>query len=131
MKNRSEEVIKIMGRKVTELRIKAGLSQLETAKSIGIARTSLTNIENGNQSITPFTMMKFIKLFKCTYDDIFPSQEEVLLPIKDGRQTKHDIKKLKKIQKLTDELKSLLGNEHQPERTVLGIMHPELHDLKD
>ena len=40
------------GRRLRDARDKSGMSQLELAKSVGLARTSITNIEKGRQNFT-------------------------------------------------------------------------------
>lgn len=50
------ELYQEFGRRLRELREKAGLTQDQIAKAIGLTRTSVTNIEAGRQSVDLATL---------------------------------------------------------------------------
>ena len=59
-----------IGRRLKELRIKAGKSQVEVAAAIGISRGHVSAIETGQRPIGRETLMAFAELFGTSLDFI-------------------------------------------------------------
>jgi len=64
-------------------RQKLGLTQAEVANKVGIARTSYTNIENGNKNPSLKIALKIKEIFNIKNDDIFLSDN-----VPNGNKTK-------------------------------------------
>lgn len=60
---------KQIGQRVAELRKKKGLSQSDIAKSIGISRSSLAQIELGNRSVDTLELHKLSQVLGFSLDD--------------------------------------------------------------
>lgn len=78
------EVDKILALKVSaefkKKRKELGLNQEAVASYIGLNRTAITNIENGNQQITAWQFIKFMSLTKA---DLVPTKF-AMVPVKFG-----------------------------------------------
>lgn len=61
---------KINGRKLGELRVKAGMSQRELAKLSGVSQNAIYNYENGKYNPSDATLEKICMVLKITKDDI-------------------------------------------------------------
>ena len=60
-------------------RIKAkrqGMSQEDVAKRIGVSRTTLINIESGDQSVPLHVLLALAHVFQCRLEDLLPQPEE-------------------------------------------------------
>lgn len=60
-------------------RIKAkrqGMPQEEVAKRVGISRTTLINIESGDQSVPVHVLIALSHVFQCKLEDLLPASEE-------------------------------------------------------
>jgi len=66
-----------IGDKIRENRLKNNLKQAELAANIGLERTSITNIEKGNQKVTAFVLFKICKLFKIDFNELLPDSVNV------------------------------------------------------
>ncbi|MCW2264255.1 transcriptional regulator with XRE-family HTH domain [Gluconobacter cerinus] len=94
----SEWVYKELGKKIRERRDDLGLTQLELAQKIGLARGSVANIEAGRQSVL---LHQFLTL--CSVLDLDPclalpspnieSEEQIEMP----ENVRNAVQKLKKI----------------------------------
>lgn len=65
MKQLIEPVYRQLGAKIQQLREALGWRQEELAKKVGLTRTSIVNIEGGNQRILLHDLDKFAKAFNC------------------------------------------------------------------
>ena len=73
MKNLSDEQIYfIIGRKIKETRTRLSITQTELAKKIGMVRTSLTNIESGEQKLPIHVLYKIADILKVPITDLLP-----------------------------------------------------------
>lgn len=65
--------LKAIGRRIKELRMQRGLSQIEMAKQIGISQTNLSNVERGRTGATLANLLKIRSVLKCKMADFFVS----------------------------------------------------------
>ena len=56
---------------VYELRSKAGVTQEELAKTVGVTRQTIIAIEKGNYTPSVFLAMKIAKFFKKPVEEVF------------------------------------------------------------
>ncbi len=61
---------KEIGRRISHLRVRAGLSQEELASSVGISRPSLTQIELGNRNVSAVELTRFSDVLNFSMDEI-------------------------------------------------------------
>jgi len=71
----STEFAKFFGRKVKQLREKAGLSQQQLAETIGIPQSYVSRIENGEHAPTFKTRAKFAGAFGVETRELDPTSE--------------------------------------------------------
>jgi|GEM_PF-6196940 len=103
-----EELKIILGRKLYEQRNKAGLTQEDLARMMGISRVSLANIESGVQILTTVNLFKAANIFNCQLICLLPTKDELSYePIK--VITSLELRKLRRIEKLEKELIRLKG----------------------
>ena len=62
--------------RLAELRKKRGLSQIEFAKQIGSAQTTISNWENGNRDIDSQTIVKLADFFDVTTDYLLGKSDD-------------------------------------------------------
>ena len=62
---------KILGARIAEIRKARNLTQAELSELIGIAPTTLTNIELGKRFLTAATLDKIKKVLEVKYKDLF------------------------------------------------------------
>jgi transcriptional regulator with XRE-family HTH domain len=82
---------KQIGQRITALRKKKGLSQEELAKSIGISRPSLAQIELGNRSVDILELQKISLILEFSLDSFmsadFPTRQDT--DVKEEKKTKN------------------------------------------
>ena len=71
-----------VGRKIRQLREsqaggRARLTQTELAKMVGLERTSITNIERGNQKVPLHALYRLCEALKVPIGDVMPEIAEV------------------------------------------------------
>jgi transcriptional regulator with XRE-family HTH domain len=71
-----EQIYLIIGRKIKETRTRLGITQTELAKKIEMVRTSLTNIESGEQKLPIHVLYKIAGVLKVPIIDLLPEIEE-------------------------------------------------------
>jgi transcriptional regulator with XRE-family HTH domain len=71
-----EQIYLIIGRKIKETRTRLGISQTELAKRINMVRTSLTNIESGEQKPPIHVLYKIAGVLKIPITALLPETEE-------------------------------------------------------
>lgn len=62
-----------LGQKIKECREIAGLTQLNLANRMGLSRTSVTNIEKGNQKISLFSLYSVAFELGVNIEELLPS----------------------------------------------------------
>ena len=72
MNKADKEFQKIVGARILEARINAGLVQEQVAAMLNFSRSQLTNIEIGTCGTTPETIYKLSVIFNCSVVDLFP-----------------------------------------------------------
>lgn len=77
-----KNINKIAGKKIKELREKAGLTQEQLAKKMGISRSSLSLIENGEKNLTLEEVLKFSQFLNTDLNILIGKTKmpEVVLP---------------------------------------------------
>ncbi len=75
MRYSEENFYKIIGEKIRISRQALGISQSELAEKIGLRRTSITNIESGQQKIQIFTLYLISENLKIPIFSLFPAVE--------------------------------------------------------
>jgi len=61
-----------IGRRISEMRRKLGLSAKRVADELQISREAVTHIETGRNNITAVSLWKLATLFDCEIADFFP-----------------------------------------------------------
>ena len=67
---------KQLGSRLRKIRELCGLSQEAVAREIGLPRTALTNIENGNRRVSIFELTKLAEIYKCSPSSFLEESEE-------------------------------------------------------
>lgn len=66
-----------------DLREKAGLSQVELAKKLGVSRSSIGAYENGTRQPSNDTLVKMSELFGCSVDHLLTGKSSLVISNKD------------------------------------------------
>ena len=66
----------LMGTRIKNLRKEEKMSQEELASKLGISRSYLTKIENGQRGLSIEIMQKLCKVFNITMEEFFGTLEE-------------------------------------------------------
>lgn len=69
-----------VGERIRKIRVSAGagaLTQAELAKLVGLERTSITNIEKGNQKVSLHTLFRICEALKVSVADTLPALTDV------------------------------------------------------
>lgn len=61
-----------IGRRIREARLRAGMTQAALGDAVGLARTSMTNIESGNQQPTIHALWRMSDALKVSPCDLLP-----------------------------------------------------------
>ncbi len=74
------ELYASMGILIRQARERIGLTQEELALAISLSRTSVTNIENGNQKLLVYTLFGIADALNVRIMDLIP-QEPIIEPV--------------------------------------------------
>jgi transcriptional regulator with XRE-family HTH domain len=74
--NSKRKIYKTIGEKIKKIR-KGKKSQQELADNLKITRTSVTNIEMGNQRVQIDTLWHIAELLGVSIHDLLPTQKEI------------------------------------------------------
>ena len=80
---------KEIGLRLAALRKAKGLTQEELASQLGLNRTAITQIENGNRDITALELRKLADILGFSIDELVADEfkvEEYILPVSGGRE---------------------------------------------
>ncbi|HCX73887.1 MAG TPA: XRE family transcriptional regulator [Candidatus Cloacimonas sp.] len=77
---------KRVGKRIKELREKHNLTQENLANKLGVNRSLITNLENGNRKITAEEMQKIAQLFNISVDALLNPETEISVML--GNQEK-------------------------------------------
>lgn len=69
------EIYTRVGREILQHRLNAGLSQAELASSIGLTRTSISNIEKGRQKMLLHTLVMIAESLRVPTASLLPASE--------------------------------------------------------
>lgn len=63
-----------IGQQIVARRKAIDINQEDLAKALGVARSSVANIESGRQGCTAMMLWKLARVLKCSIDDFFPEK---------------------------------------------------------
>lgn len=75
-KHQIETLYKEIGKRIRETRELKNINQEELANSIGLSRTSITNIEKGRQKLLVHTLINIAKELSIDVETLLPSYKE-------------------------------------------------------
>lgn len=75
------ELLKFIGNKVKEYRLKKKLNQSDLAKLIGVTNTSVSEYERGRVNIDADTLFQIADVLDAKVDDFFPARKSDSEPI--------------------------------------------------
>lgn len=70
-------LFKLIGQRVARLRTQADINQAELARRVGVARTSITNLEGGRQRATLDHLHRIADVLDIELRDLIPSRAEL------------------------------------------------------
>lgn len=71
-------VYRLVGHKVRDLRTMRGMTQASLAKRIRAARTTITNLEMGNQAVPLHQMFAIAAALETEVAELLPTQSEIV-----------------------------------------------------
>jgi transcriptional regulator with XRE-family HTH domain len=87
-------VYQVVGSKIREQRVKLGLTQEELAAQVGLSRSSITNVEQGRQTILLHQFLEIAQALEISPQALFPElrfKESPQIP----NEIAHLVKRLK------------------------------------
>lgn len=87
MSHSSESAI---GQKIRQFREKAGLSQEQVAKKLGLNRVSYTQLEQGNRKVMAGELVEIAKVFNTTPDVLLGVREEIEVNLEEKPKNKKE-----------------------------------------
>ena len=72
----AREYRRALGRKIQDARKRAGLTQQDLGDEVNLTRTSITNVERGNQSVSVWLLHQIATALDCAPVDLLPSEHE-------------------------------------------------------
>src|SRR5690606_2077777 len=75
------ELLKFIGNKIKEYRLKKKFSQADLAKYIGVTNTSVSEYERGRVNIDADTLFQIADVLEAKVDDFFPARRSDSEPI--------------------------------------------------
>lgn len=99
-----------LGNLIREARTKAGINQSELATQVGLSRTSITNIEIGQQKVQLHTLYEISKVLNISLTKLLPKQENTQLQVLEEEIDTQTIisKEGKAFEQLSEEEKELI-----------------------
>jgi transcriptional regulator with XRE-family HTH domain len=67
-----------VGRRIRAHRRARDLTQEQLADDVDLSRTSITNIEQGNQPVSAWLLWRLSAILGCSVNELLPSAEETL-----------------------------------------------------
>ena len=77
-----------IGRRIRELREKAGMSQDSLAKTLKLPRPAISQIESGARKVAADELMNLSKLFRVSVDDLLNPGKEPEVHLHEGKEEK-------------------------------------------
>lgn len=74
------ELYRVVGAKIRDARSRTNLSQGEIARRLNLSRSSVTNIENGNQRISLLDLYKLADTLNVDITDLLPTKHDLSRP---------------------------------------------------
>jgi transcriptional regulator with XRE-family HTH domain len=69
------DTAKLLAKNLRNARVASGLSQQEVAKRLGVPRTAITNIENGNRKVSSLELTRLAAFYEKLITDFFEVME--------------------------------------------------------
>ena len=70
-----KRIYRVVGKRIRQARIKANMTQEMLSKKVGLGRTSITNIEDGQQKIRLHTLFAIAKALDLTTQELIEDVE--------------------------------------------------------
>lgn len=70
------EYYRQLGRQIRQARSRAGLTQQELGDEVNLSRTSITNIESGNQPVTAWLLQMAADVLGCDLTTLLPTSAD-------------------------------------------------------
>lgn len=70
-----QDFYELVGRRIRSHRRARGLTQEQLADDVDLSRTSITNIEQGNQPVSAWLLWRLSGILGCSIDELLPSEE--------------------------------------------------------
>lgn len=115
-----KQIYLIIGRKIKETRTRLSITQTELAKRINMARTSLTNIESGEQKLPIHMLYKIAFVLKVPITDLLPEFKEEDI----------DISALLDQKRVVDEKGQETTLEDKEKQRILDLIKPQRRKIK-
>jgi transcriptional regulator with XRE-family HTH domain len=87
--DRSDAFDQAVGARIRRRRVGEGLTQQQLADRLQLARTSITNVEGGNQPLSAWLLWRISDILRCSPMDLLPTPAEV--PETDDRALPSDL----------------------------------------
>lgn len=71
MRDKTEDELVMFGYRVHDERKRMRMSQAELAKAVGIARSSLSMIENGKRKLDQFELIRLAQKLRVSVEELF------------------------------------------------------------
>ncbi len=91
MARASQEIDKWVGRRISELRREAGLSQSALAASLDLSFQQIQKYEAGLNRVSASRLYQLAQLFECAVSDFFPHSEAAAVSTHDTRDGKQHL----------------------------------------
>lgn len=115
-----KQIYLIIGRKIKETRTRLSITQTELAKRINMARTSLTNIESGEQKLPIHMLYKIALVLKVPITELLPEFKEEDI----------DISALLDQKRVVDEKGQETTLEDKEKERILDLIKPQRRKIK-
>ncbi|MGK2858148.1 MAG: helix-turn-helix transcriptional regulator [Thermoanaerobaculia bacterium] len=74
-----DEFYSLLGQRIADLRRAAAMTQQELGDAVGLSRTSITNIENGRQSLQTYMLLLIAKHLRVSMHSLLPHGDSATL----------------------------------------------------
>lgn len=82
MARHSQDMDRLVGLRVAQLRQTHGLSQTALAERLGVSFQQVQKYEKGTNRMSASRLFQLSEVFGCTVSDLFPAQSDLVSPLK-------------------------------------------------
>lgn len=82
--SKEDLLYRIIGQNVRDARDDSGLTQEELADAIGVSRTSITNLERGEQRPPLHRLLRLAQSLDVSFSDLIPEWSELEREVREG-----------------------------------------------